>query len=83
MEAQHPNLAYALPPPFSPPLVAQPRPYELSKASIMEIENINDRTQRAVSVLSGMSMEDMEAAETLNSLHKGILQASKYLSDLG
>ena len=29
----------------------------------------NDRAQRAVSVLSGMSAEDMEAAETLNSLH--------------
>lgn len=29
-----------------------------------------DRTQRAASVLSGMSMEDMEAAETLNSLQK-------------
>lgn len=29
----------------------------------------NDRTQRAASVLSGMSAEDMEAAETLNSLH--------------
>lgn len=28
-----------------------------------------DRTQRAASVLSGMSAEDMEAAETLNSLH--------------
>jgi hypothetical protein len=31
-----------------------------------------DRTQRAASVLSGMSAEDMEAAQTLNSL-----QASK------
>ena len=29
----------------------------------------NDRAQRAASVLSGMSAEDMEAAETLNSLH--------------
>jgi hypothetical protein len=29
----------------------------------------DDRTQRAASVLSGMSAEDMEAAETLNSLH--------------
>jgi transcriptional repressor OPI1 len=29
----------------------------------------NDRSQRAASVLSGMSAEDMEAAETLNSLH--------------
>jgi hypothetical protein len=28
-----------------------------------------DRTQRAASVISGMSAEDMEAAETLNSLH--------------
>jgi hypothetical protein len=28
-----------------------------------------DRSQRAASVLSGMSAEDMEAAETLNSLH--------------
>ena len=28
-----------------------------------------DRTQRAASVISGMSAEDMEAAQTLNSLH--------------
>lgn len=28
----------------------------------------NDRTRRGTSVLSGMSIEDMEAAETLNSL---------------
>lgn len=33
----------------------------------------DDRSTRAASVLSGMSMEDMEAAETLNSLQQSML----------
>ena len=31
-----------------------------------------DRNQRAVSVLSGLSADDLEAAETLKSLQQGI-----------
>lgn len=41
------------------------------KAHIMDLDNSLDRSYREQSVISGMSMEDMEAAETLNSLHKG------------
>lgn len=33
--------------------------------------DVEERSQRAASVLSGMSAEDMEAAETLKSLHQG------------
>jgi len=33
------------------------------------LKNEQDRPQRDASVISGMSLEDMEAAETLNSLH--------------
>jgi hypothetical protein len=41
----------------------------------------DDRFQRAASVLSGMSAEDMEAAETLNSLHASKC-SNVYLSSL-
>ena len=34
----------------------------------MELDHNHDRDHRAASVLSGMSQEDMEAAETLKSL---------------
>ena len=34
----------------------------------IDIMRSDDRSTRAGSVLSGMSMEDMEAAETLNNL---------------
>lgn len=37
----------------------------------MEVENTNDRSQRAASVLSGLSADDLEAAETLKSLQRG------------
>lgn len=34
----------------------------------MDLDYEDERRKRAASVLSGMSQEDMEAAETLNSL---------------
>jgi hypothetical protein len=40
----------------------------------MDLDYEDERRNRAISVLSGMSQEDMEAAETLNSLQ---LEASK------
>jgi hypothetical protein len=45
---------------------------EVVQPTIIDVDTAmldDDRTQRAASVLSGMSAEDMEAAETLNSLH--------------
>ena len=45
---------------------------EVVQSATMDVDTAmldNDRSQRAASVLSGMSAEDMEAAETLNSLH--------------
>ena len=50
---------------------------DVRKSIPMEIDTTKaeqERSTRAASVLSGMSIEDMEAAETLNSL-----QQSKYL----
>lgn len=38
----------------------------------MEIDNRSDRSQRAASVLSGLSADDLEAAETLKSLQQDI-----------
>lgn len=70
MTTQLHNPPYAGPPPNSPPMQAQRRSYDL-KAQMMDAENGSDRSYREQSVLSGMSIEDMEAAETLNSLHKG------------
>ena len=64
MEAQRIR-PHGPPPPFSPSTdiltPVSPMETEMSKKEI-------DRSQRAASVLSGMSAEDMEAAETLNSL---------------
>lgn len=41
------------------------------KSDAMEVENTSDRSQRAASVLSGLSADDLEAAETLKSLQRG------------
>lgn len=38
----------------------------------MEVDNTNDRSQRAASVLSGLSADDLEAAETLKSLQRDV-----------
>jgi hypothetical protein len=39
-----------------------------SQKMAMDLDYEDERRNRAASVLSGMSQEDMEAAETLNSL---------------
>lgn len=72
MDSQSPNPPYAVPPPFSPPLTAKRSSTDTHKpASIdMDMMRSEERSTRAASVLSGMSAEDMEAAETLNSLHQ-------------
>ncbi|KIW99364.1 uncharacterized protein Z518_11352 [Rhinocladiella mackenziei CBS 650.93] len=72
MGSQSPNPPYAVPPPFSPPLSAQRSSTDTNKPSSIDVDMIrsDERSTRAASVLSGMSMEDMEAAETLNSLHQ-------------
>lgn len=48
------------------------------KPDIMEIEHValGDRSQRGTSVLSGLSADDLEAAETLKSLGQGKLPAN-------
>jgi transcriptional repressor OPI1 len=51
---------------------------------MMEIDaavSDHERSTRAVSVLSGMSVEDMEAAETLNSLQQGLPRPKPDLSE--
>ena len=71
MDYQTPNPPYADPPPFSPPLSSHRRSSDLPKPVSLDMDpakSEQDRSTRAASVLSGMSMEDMEAAETLNSL---------------
>ena len=73
MEQQAPNPPYAVPPPFSPLLASHRSPMDLVKANAMDLDSTrgaDERSTRAASVLSGMSMEDMEAAETLNSLQQ-------------
>jgi hypothetical protein len=64
------NPPYAVPPPFSPPLSAYRSSVDSHKPASIDIDMMraDDRSTRAGSVLSGMSMEDMEAAETLNNL---------------
>ena len=77
MSTQQYNPGMASPPNVhSPPLHSQQRPFDPVKSHVMEVENIKDRSQREQSVLSGMSIEDMEAAETLNSLHKGNFESA-------
>ncbi len=44
----------------------------MMKPDAMEVDNTSDRSQRAASVLSGLSADDLEAAETLKSLQRGI-----------
>ncbi|EHY54915.1 transcriptional regulator opi1 [Exophiala dermatitidis] len=72
MDSQSPNPPYAVPPPFSPPLSAQRSSIDAHKPSSFDMDMMrsDDRSTRAASVLSGMSAEDMEAAETLNSLQQ-------------
>jgi len=73
MATQSPNPPYAIPPPFSPPLSAIRTSSDMGKPSPIDIDMMRserDRSTRAASVLSGMSAEDMEAAETLNSLQQ-------------
>ena len=60
------------PMPFPPVPTGPLKSAEVASSPTMDWDismSENDRTQRAASVLSGMSAEDMEAAETLNSLH--------------
>lgn len=61
MEPQQPTAYHSGPPPFS----AGPM---TSQKMVMDLDCEDQRSNRAASVLSGMSQEDMEAAETLNSL---------------
>ncbi len=61
MESQQSAAYQHGPPPFS---AAQMPSQKLA----MDIDYEDDRRDRAASVLSGMSQEDMEAAETLNSI---------------
>ena len=70
MDCQSPNPPYAVPPPFSPPLSAHRSSAESHKRASLDFDMMrsDDRSTRAGSVLSGMSIEDMEAAETLNNL---------------
>lgn len=72
METQQSLPSYTSPPAFSPPL-KQPRSVDMVKPDIMEIEHVAlpDRSQRGTSVLSGLSADDLEAAETLKSLGQG------------
>lgn len=73
MATQSPNPPYAVPPPFSPPLSANRTSSDMAKPASIDIDMMRserDRSTRAASVLSGMSAEDMEAAETLNSLQQ-------------
>lgn len=71
METQQNVPSYSWPA-FSPPL-KHPRAVDVGKPDIMEIENValGDRSQRGTSVLSGLSADDLEAAETLKSLGQG------------
>lgn len=62
MEPQQPTAYPSGPPPFSSVQMT-------SQKMAMDIDFDDARKNRAASVLSGMSQEDMEAAETLNSLH--------------
>ena len=61
MESQQPTSYHNAPPPFSTATVT-------SQKLAMDLDCEDERRNRAASVLSGMSQEDMEAAETLNSL---------------
>ena len=79
METQRPaNLQYVAPPPFSPS-TSHRSSTDLQKPVSIDLDmarSDHDRSTRAVSVLSGMSIEDMEAAETLNSLQQSLPRPS-------
>lgn len=68
MEAQQPTPHYAQPPLFSPDANGR-KSLAAQNADMMDVED--GRTQRAASVLSGLSADDLEAAETLKSLGQG------------
>lgn len=76
METQQSLPSYTSPPAFSAPL-KQPRSIDVLKSDIMEIEHVAlpDRSQRGTSVISGLSADDLEAAETLKSLGQGTIQS--------
>jgi transcriptional repressor OPI1 len=79
MEAQRPdNVSYGVPPPFSP-ASSHRSSADPQKPLAMDLDGVRadqDRSMRAASVLSGMSVEDMEAAETLNSLQQSLTNPS-------
>jgi len=83
MDAQYHSPPYARPPQISPSQ-GQPRSTDVIKLDAMEVENTSDGSQRAASVLSGLSADDLEAAETLKSLQRGTCdghgQASTHLT---
>lgn len=58
--------SYGRPQLFSP--ISKPRPIDV-KSEMMEVDT--NRSERAASVLSGLSADDIEAAETLKSLQQG------------
>ena len=69
MEAQRPRSDYDAPPQY-PEVPAGPLgPSEVVKNGIMQTEE-ELRQQRQPSIMSNLSMDDIEAAETLNSLQK-------------
>jgi transcriptional repressor OPI1 len=76
MEAQYPtaDTSYAVPPPpFSPSASHRSSTDVVKSHNMMDLDSTrsdHERSTRAASVLSGMSIEDMEAAETLNSLQQ-------------
>lgn len=68
MEVQYPQQQYGPPPAFPEIPSGAPKTSERGSFDMDMINGESDRTRRGTSVLSGMSIEDMEAAETLNSL---------------
>lgn len=88
MDIQRPRPNFSPPPPFSLTAPPPPQPFQGLQMTPMDVEmsmSDVDRTQRAASVLSGMSDEDIEAANTLNSLHASeldLLHALQYFLSL-
>ena len=74
MASQQVVPAYAKPPPFSPP-TGRPRSFDQVNPEAMDLES--ERNQRAASVFSALSADDLEAAETLKSLQQGNYLAQK------
>jgi hypothetical protein len=68
MESQYPQQQYGAPPAFPEVPNGPPKTSERGSFDMDMTNGESDRTRRGTSVLSGMSIEDMEAAETLNSL---------------